>query len=80
VIVAWPSRQRLLKGCVQATTGNPEWDIVMKQIQSAIGCTYNKSTGIISIEVLAGYKTTGQRVEVASVKMKGPERSTWSPT
>jgi hypothetical protein len=46
-------------GASSAENPDDEWDTIMKQVQSAISCTYNKSTGMIPIEVLAGYKTTG---------------------
>lgn len=40
------------------STGHPEnnWDSFIKQIQNAINCTHNSTTGVSPLETLASYK------------------------
>jgi hypothetical protein len=39
-----------------AGSAEDEWDTFVKQVQSALNCTYNKSIAVSSLEALAGYK------------------------
>lgn len=41
---------------IAAGDNETKWDSYIKQVQSALNCTYNKSIGMSSLEAFGGYK------------------------
>lgn len=48
----------VLESLATTAAGDDEhkWDLYVKQVQSALNCTYSKSIGVSPLEALAGYK------------------------